>query len=134
MKFDLLDVIVEQSPDRIVVIKQVSNAEEYLADHFPRFPVLPGVLMIETMAQAARLMLADRGDPRLVLGEVRSLKFGTMVRPGESIRVEVTLTDVGEDGTYHCRGAGLVLNGREPSETAVGGRFTMRPIRRLSRM
>ncbi|MCA9295417.1 MAG: hypothetical protein KC983_02850 [Phycisphaerales bacterium] len=133
MKFDLLDVIVDQSPDRIVAIKQVSNAEEYLADHFPRFPVLPGVLMIETMAQAARVMLADRGDTRLVLGEVRSLKFGTMVRPGESIEVEVTLTEVGEDGTYSCRGVGRVMNGREPSETAVSGRFTMRPIRRLSR-
>ncbi|MHC4421726.1 MAG: hotdog family protein, partial [Planctomycetota bacterium] len=76
MKFNLLDTILDQGPDRIVAIKHVSLAEEYLADHFPTFPVLPGVMMVETMVQAARRMLADRGDPRLVLGDVRALKFG----------------------------------------------------------
>ncbi|MHC4383289.1 MAG: hotdog family protein [Planctomycetota bacterium] len=59
MKFNLLDTILDQSPDRIVAIKHVSLAEEYLADHFPTFPVLPGVMMVETMVQAARRMLAD---------------------------------------------------------------------------
>ncbi|MCH8913891.1 MAG: hypothetical protein IIA33_10035, partial [Planctomycetes bacterium] len=59
MKFILLDDILEQTPDRIVVLKQVSLAEEYLADHFPTFPVMPGVLMIETMVQASR----KGGDP-----------------------------------------------------------------------
>ena len=131
MKFHLIDTVLEQSPDRIVAIKQVSLAEEYLADHFPTFPVLPGVLMVEAMVQAARHMLADRGDPRLVLGEVRGLKFGSFVRPGEALLVEVTLKSDTGDGEYVCRGTGRVLrhDTERSDETAVSGRFTMRPIR-----
>jgi 3-hydroxyacyl-[acyl-carrier-protein] dehydratase len=130
MKFNLLDTILDQSPDRIVAIKHVSLAEEYLGDHFPTFPVLPGVMMVETMVQAARRMLADRGDPRLVLGEVRVLKFGSFVRPGEALEVEVTLNKTLADGTFQCRGTGRVRrHGGGDDETAVSGRFTMRPIR-----
>ncbi len=131
MKFNLIDTVLEQSPDRIVAIKNVSLAEEYLADHFPSFPVLPGVLMVETMVQAARRMLADRGDPRLVLGEVKAVKFGSFVRPGEALAVDVTVTG-SADGTYQCRGKGRVLRHGDSrsDETAVSGRFTMRPIRR----
>ncbi len=131
MKFNLIDTVLEQSPDRIVVIKQVSLAEEYLADHFPSFPVLPGVLMVETMVQAARRLLADRGETRLVLGEVKGLKFGSFVRPGEALAVDVTVTG-SVDGTYQCRGKGRVMrhDGNRLDETAVSGRFTMRPIRR----
>ena len=140
MKFQLLDHILEQSPDRIVALKQVSLAEEYLADHFPTFPVLPGVMMVETMVQAARAMLAGRGDGRLVLGEAKALKFGSMVRPGETLEVEVTLSKELEEGSYLCRGAGRVRrpdadppepqSGGAQTETTVSGRFTMRPIQR----
>jgi len=131
MKFNLIDMVLEQSPDRIVAIKQVSLAEEYLADHFPTFPVLPGVLMLETMVQAARLLLSNRGETRLVLGAVKGIKFGSFVRPGETLEVDVTVTG-SVDGTYQCRGKGRVRrhDGEGPNETAVSGRFTMRPIRR----
>lgn len=131
MKFDLIDTVLEQSADRIVAVKQVSLAEEYLADHFPTFPVLPGVLMVETMVQAARRLLADRGDTRLVLGGVRGVKFGSFVRPGEALAVDVTVTE-SADGVYQCRGTGRVVrrDGGGPDATAVSGRFTMRPIRR----
>ena len=132
MKFNLIDTVIEQSDDRIVAVKHVSLAEEYLADHFPSFPVLPGVLMVEAMVQAARRMLAAHGDARLVLGEVRALKFGNFVRPGEALEVEVTVTDALPGGAFQCRGTGrLVRRASEPAdETAVSGRFTMRPIRR----
>lgn len=132
MKFNLIDMVLEQSLDRIVTVKHVSLAEEYLADHFPTFPVLPGVLMVEAMVQAARRMLADRGDRRLVLGEVRALKFGSFVRPGEVLEVEVTLGKQLDDGSYLCRGTGCVRRYKAigPStETAVTGRFIMRPVR-----
>ncbi|MEE8218493.1 MAG: hydroxymyristoyl-ACP dehydratase, partial [Vicinamibacteria bacterium] len=108
MRFQLIDSVLHKEPDRILALKQVSLAEEYLADHFPTFPVLPGVMMVETMVQAARLMLADRGDPRLVLGEVRMVKFGSFVRPGEALEVEVTLDKELGDRTYLCRGTGRV--------------------------
>lgn len=135
MRFHLIDDVLEQSADRIVAIKQVSAAEEYLADHFPSFPVLPGVLMLEAMVQAARKLIEDR-DPglsqRLVLGEVKTLKYGSMVRPGEILEVEVVLRDSGEDGRYECRGTATrrcLSPEKNSGETAASGRFTMRPVR-----
>jgi 3-hydroxyacyl-[acyl-carrier-protein] dehydratase len=145
MKFNLVDKVIEESPDRIVALKAVTLAEEYLADHFPAYPVLPGVLMIETLVQAARRLLAGRsGDWRLVLGEVKALRYGAFVRPGEVLKVEVSvLAESG--GEYRCKGTGWVLKpgventesreaasgAREAAsgETAVSGRFTMRAIR-----
>lgn len=131
MHFTLIDTIIERSADRIVAVKQVSLAEEYLQDHFPGFPVLPGVLMIEAMVQAARAMLP--GSPRLVLGEVKALKFGNMVRPGQRLEVEVALAKKQDDGSYLCKGSGTVRSGDaaggSEGPAAVSGRFVMRPIR-----
>lgn len=54
MRFTLLDRVVAIDPGKtITAIKTLSLSEEYLADHFPRFPVMPGVLMLEAMTQAA---------------------------------------------------------------------------------
>ena len=128
MKFVLIDSILEQSPERIVAVKQVSLAEEYLADHFPSFPILPGVFMVEAMVQAAREMLPK--DHNLVLGEVKALKFGQLVRPGDALEVEVTLHKVNEDGSFTCKGSGTVKKRGGGEDTAVSGRFTMRPINR----
>jgi len=134
MKYRLVDHVIEQSPQRIVAVKQVSLAEEYLADHFPAFPVLPGVMMIETMVQAARIMLGPRGDGRLVLGEARAFRFSNMVRPGEQLVVEVSLAGESPDGHFTCKGVGRVrraaADAANAAETAVSGKFTMRPIRR----
>lgn len=134
MKFNLVDKVIEQTAERIVTVKAVTIAEEYLQDHFPTYPVLPGVLMIETLVQAARTMLAPAaGDPRLVLGEVRALRYGSFVRPGEALKVEVSLVGE-EDGQYKCKGVGYVLRPGEAASTAepptaVSGRFTLRPVR-----
>ena len=136
MRFQLVDTIVERSAERIVALKNVSAAEEYLADHFPRFPVLPGVFMIEAMAQAARALLGDEGR-RLVLGGVKALRYGSFVRPGEALRIEVLLEKRLADGAFQFKGSGEVVRPAGPAgglppaepETAVAGRFTMRPIR-----
>ena len=58
MHFCLIDSVIQVEPGRIVALKNVSMAEEYLGDHFPGFPVLPGVFMLETLVQAGRALLA----------------------------------------------------------------------------
>lgn len=128
MKFQLIDRVVERSEDRLVGVKLVSAAEEYLQDHFPTFPVLPGVLMLEAMVQAARELSSDRPDGPLVLGSVRAVKYGQFVQPGSTLVVEVVRKGVGEGGGEEFRGEGTVEVGGE-RRVAVSGRFTLRPIR-----
>lgn len=137
MHFDLVDRVLELSGERIVALKQVSLAEEYLQDHFATFPVLPGVMMLEAMVQAGRRLVESR-DPAaaagmpLVLGKVRALKYGRFVKPGSALRVEVTLGKTG-DGEWDLRGEGTVIEPGmtpgAPGPTAVSGRFTLRGAR-----
>jgi 3-hydroxyacyl-[acyl-carrier-protein] dehydratase len=143
MHFDLVDAVLERSDRHIVTIKQVSSAEEYLQDHFPSFPVLPGVLMIEAIVQAARRLLEPRVvGRRLVLGAVRALKYGRFVRPGEALRVEVTVHKELGDDQFEIKAEGTVVsawtqpgNGAGSAEapsapaTAVSGRLVLRPLR-----
>lgn len=135
MHFDLVDRVVDLAPERIVTVKNITLAEEYLQDHFATFPVLPGVMMLECLVQAGRRLIearfpASASDRPLVLGRVRALKYGRFVRPGATLRVEVTLLKVLEDGGFDLRGEGVVLepSGGEP-QTAVTGRLTLRPAR-----
>jgi 3-hydroxyacyl-[acyl-carrier-protein] dehydratase len=139
MHFDLVDRVLELTPDRIVTLKQVSAAEEYLQDHFPTFPVLPGVLMLEALVQAGRRLIESTDQsalhgPPLVLRRVRALKYGHFVKPGSSLRVEVTLGKRLPDGAFDLRGEGVVLDPAaapgSPAPTAVSGRFELRPMRR----
>ena len=134
MRFCLVDAVIEQSADRIVTLKHVTSAEEYLQDHFPEYPVLPGVLMVEALAQAGRTLLSDRVGPeaqRLVLGAARAVKFGHFLRPGWTMRAEVSLRSAAED-SYVLDGRGLALGpgaSAEGAPTAVSGRLTLRPCR-----
>ncbi|MBL8875919.1 MAG: polyketide synthase dehydratase domain-containing protein [Phycisphaerae bacterium] len=131
MHFQLVDAVVEQSPSRIVTHKHVSNAEEYLQDHFPGYPVLPGVMMLEAMVQAAR-RLAGKTPTPLVLGQVRALKYGAFVRPGSTLRVTVDLHKQLDGGAIEFKGEAHLLTGfssdAEP-KVAVSGRFVLRPVR-----
>jgi 3-hydroxyacyl-[acyl-carrier-protein] dehydratase len=101
MKFELLDTIQSIDDTKIVATKHVSMAEEYLADHFPTFPVLPGVMMLEAMTQAAAWLLHKRsgfGKSVAVLKEARNVKYGRFVAPGDVLRVEVELLKPTESG------------------------------------
>ena len=92
MRFNLIDRIDSIADDRIVATKYVSLAEEYLADHFPTFPVLPGVMMLEAITQAATWLMHRRtgfGKSIGVLREARNVKYGQFVAPGNSLRVEL---------------------------------------------
>jgi 3-hydroxyacyl-[acyl-carrier-protein] dehydratase len=92
MKFNLIDRVELLTETRIVAAKQVSLAEEYLADHFPTFPVLPGVMMVEALTQAATWLLHHRRHfacSIAVLKEARNVKYGRFVAPGDVLRVDV---------------------------------------------
>lgn len=137
MHFNLIDQVLDVGESGIVTIKNVTAGEEYLQDHFPTFPVLPGVMMIEAMVQAARRWIETVGpeserEHRYVLGSVRALKYGSFVRPGEAMRVTVTLHDAADDGTFDFKGMGEVVTpGTDLSTTrptCVSGRFTLRRV------
>ena len=91
MRFSLIDRIEElQSNRKIVAVKALSLAEEYLADHFPRFPVMPGVLMLEALTQAGAWLIRaseDFAHSIVVLKEARNVKYGQFVEPGQLLRV-----------------------------------------------
>ncbi len=131
MHFRLIDQVLEREPNRVVALKNVSSAEEYLGDHFPGFPVLPGVFMVEAMVQAAREVLDARGQRRYVLGQVKALRYGSFVRPGEALKVEVQIDKELPDGSVSFKGTGTVVRPAPSTapDSAVSGRFTMRPMR-----
>ena len=133
MHFKLVDQFLELTDTHAVAVKNVTAAEEYLQDHFPGFPVLPGVFMVEALTQAARAVLEKRGLPRMVLGEVKALRYGSFVRPGEALKVEVTLDKAKEDGTFVFKAQDTVLKGLATAdsvaETAVSGRLILRALR-----
>ena len=108
VKFNLVDRIEALSHDRIVAVKYVSLAEEYLADHFPTFPVLPGVMMLEALTQAAGWLMHHRtgfAKSMAVLKEARNVKYGRFVAPGGSLRLEVELNKVTDSGaTFKASG------------------------------
>src|SRR5689334_10089245 len=88
----LVDVVLEHEPGRRVkAVKNVSVNEEYFQGHFPGEPLMPGVLMIETMAQVAAILLVQSGDPvrRAWLRGVDNAKFRARVVPGDRLTVEV---------------------------------------------
>jgi len=125
MRFELIDRVLHQQPDSLRAIKVLSSAEEYLADHFPDFPVMPGVLMLESLAQAGRrLVVGTEGEPAqpLIVSEVRNLRYGNMVRPGQALMVEVTLRQR-EEGRWQLQGTGTV-----EQQVVVQGRFTLTPM------
>ena len=93
MKFMLVDRIEQLEPGKeITVSKNLRLAEEYLADHFPSFPVLPGVLILQVAIEAASWLVrltSDFTHSMLVLKETRQVRYGSFVSPGESLRVKV---------------------------------------------
>lgn len=111
MKFYLVDRIESLQPGkRIVTIKVLSLAEEYLADHFPAFPVLPGVLMLEAMTQAAAWLVRieqDFANSIVLLKKAQNVKYAHFVSPGDALRCEVDAVSI-EAETAKFKAAGYV--------------------------
>lgn len=112
MKFLLTDQLVSIEPGKkIIVAKNVTMAEEYLADHFPGFPVLPGVMMLEAAVQACAWLVRQSSDFRhsiVVLREARGVKYSTFVAPGHTLvitadvlELEATQSAFRVKGTVH---------------------------------
>jgi 3-hydroxyacyl-[acyl-carrier-protein] dehydratase len=97
MRFNLVDQIRELEPGRrIQVVKNLTLGEEYLADHFPTFPVMPGVLMLETLVEAAAWLLRLSEDFRhsmIVLREAKNVKYGHFMEPGRQLVATVEMTE-----------------------------------------
>jgi 3-hydroxyacyl-[acyl-carrier-protein] dehydratase len=93
--FLLVDRIEELEAERVVGIKNVTVNEPFFAGHFPDYPVMPGVLIIEAMAQVAGVLvlsgIPDRKNKLVLLAGVDGAKFRKPVRPGDQLRMEMKI-------------------------------------------
>jgi 3-hydroxyacyl-[acyl-carrier-protein] dehydratase len=91
----LVDRILELEDDRIVGVKNVTSNEPFFDGHFPDFPVMPGVMIIEAMAQVAGVQvlstIPDRSTKLVLLASVEEAKFRKPVRPGDQLLIEMNL-------------------------------------------
>lgn len=126
MKFNLIDRITELVPgERVKALKSVSLAEEYLADHFPTFPVLPGVLMVEAMVQASMCLVRateDFAHSVLALAEVRNVTYKSFLAPGRVLEVQV------EAKTIEAHFSQFVGTGRCGDQEMVKAHWTLRHL------
>jgi len=109
MRFSLIDRILDLQPGKsIAVVKNLTLAEEYLADHFPCFPVMPGVLMLEAMTEAGAWLIRfseDFAHSMIVLKEARNIKYGQFVEPGQTLHVTAEiLSQTDRETTLKARG------------------------------
>jgi 3-hydroxyacyl-[acyl-carrier-protein] dehydratase len=110
MRFHLIDRIERCEPGKALAgAKYLALGEEYLADHFPKFPIMPGVLMLQACVEAASWLwraTTDFRDPVIVLRELKSVKYGTFMMPGRRLDVTVDLTKAeGDTASFKAKGA-----------------------------
>jgi 3-hydroxyacyl-[acyl-carrier-protein] dehydratase len=127
MRFNLVDRIVEvQAGQKIRAVKNLTLAEEYLADHFPTFPVMPGVLMLQTLVEAGAWLLRVTDEFRhsvIVLREARNIKYGTFLDPGRQMAITVELVEQNETGEGPL--ATFKGKGEVDGNTTVSARFSL---------
>lgn len=123
MRFTQLDKIISLEKGKsIQAVKCLALSEEYLQDHFPRFPVMPGVLMLEAMFQASGWLIRASTDfaySSVALKETRSLRFQGFVQPGNSLLVSCEIKSESE-GLYKLKVSGTI-----DGEMATSGRIVV---------
>jgi 3-hydroxyacyl-[acyl-carrier-protein] dehydratase len=111
MRFSLIDRIVELEPCvRITAVKTLTMTEEYLADHFPHFPVMPGVLMLEALTQAGAWLVRaseDFSHSMIVLKQANNVKYAQFVEPGQTLSVTAEVLKF-NDGEVKLKAYGTV--------------------------
>ena len=118
MRYLLIDRILEWQPhESIVALKNVTMSEDFLEFHFPRFPVMPGVLLLEAITQAAAWLEAASSEFEnwLLLESVRQSKFYGFALPGDQVRIEVEFIGSESEDTRVIRGTGKVEGERRIS-------------------
>jgi len=124
MRFTLIDRITTLTPgEKLTGVKNLSLAEEYLADHFPSFPVLPGVLMVEAMTQASAWLVRvteDFAHSMVLLHEARNVKFANFVKPSQTLELQTEL--ISQDK----HSAKLKAEGFVGGKPAVSARLVLR--------
>lgn len=111
---------------KLYAVRTLLGSESYLSDHFPGRPVLPGVLMLEALVQAASWLVRENTGfrfPLTILTDVRSIRYGRFVTPGDRMEIEVELLSA-RDNRGSFKGRGTV-----GGKTAVSGRFGLKWIR-----
>ena len=123
MRFTQLDrILTLEKSQSITAVKCLALSEEYLQDHFPRFPIMPGVLMLESMFQASEWLLRaslDFAYANVVLNESKSLKFQGFVQPGDSLHVTAQIKSL------ENQVASVKVDGSVNGQTATSGRLVL---------
>jgi 3-hydroxyacyl-[acyl-carrier-protein] dehydratase len=101
MKFILIDKIKAlETNEQIITVKNVSMAEEYLADHFPAFPVLPGVLLLEGLIESAAWLTRDTQNfqySMVLLESAKNVKYKSFAAPGMKIEYNIEAKTIAEN-------------------------------------
>ena len=90
--FLFVDAILEMSERTVVGIKKLTGKEEFFKGHFPQRPVMPGVLMVEALAQTGGVLMLSKPEHRgkiAYLASVSEARFRRVVSPGDELRLEV---------------------------------------------
>ncbi len=124
MRFILIDKITALEPGKtLTAVKSVSLAEEYLADHFPIFPVLPGVLLLEGLIESASWLVRENNQfaqSMVLLESARNVRYKSFAAPGMQIQYTVNAKVV-EESTSSFTGFGKCGD-----EEIVSAQFTLR--------